>query len=187
MRFDVRRSAVLLVLAACHNTVEPQRIVQEPKNFQLITEREFRSKVEDGWLDVGDARFTIQDVSGAPRGDGKVGQALFQSGFTAGVAPINTYYVIPGDNHQLYVGVWIKFSPNFQGQDASINKILFIWIDANANVFLNAQGQGSGPLSPSINLQNNVGGAVRLAPNVVPNATFTRGGWHYWEVLLVAN
>ena len=161
---------------------------KEPANFQLITERDFSSKVESNWLDRGDANFSIQVDSSAPRANKSVGQALFPAGFVAGSGPINTYYNVPGTYKQLYFAMWIKFSPNFEGhQNSAVNKIVFLWIDANANVFLNAQGQGSGPLSPGINLQNNVGGAVRLGPNIVPGATITRGQWHFWEVLLVAN
>ena len=161
---------------------------KEPANFQLITERDFSAKVENNWLDRGDANFSIQNDPAAPRDNKSVGQALFPAGFVAGSGPINTYYNVPGTYKQLYFAMWIKFSPNFEGHpNSAVNKIVFLWIDANANVFLNAQGQGSGPLSPGINLQNNVGGAVRLGPNLVPGATITRGQWHFWEVLLVAN
>ena len=160
---------------------------REPTDFALITEREFAQKVESGWLDRGDANFSILPVEDAPRADDRVGQALFPAGFVAGSGPINTYYNISGNIKRLYMGVWVRFSANWQGQEAGVNKIIFIWIDAKPNVFLNAQGVGSGPLTPSINLQNNVGGAVRLTPNIKPGATFTRGEWHYWEVLLTAN
>ena len=165
----------------------PIGTTKEPSNFQLITERDFGSKVENNWLDRGDAAFSIQTDNSAPRTDKSVGQALFPAGFGAGSGPINTYFNVSGTYRQLYLGMWIKFSSNFEGQQAGVNKIIFLWIDANANVFLNAQGTGSGPLTPSINLQNNVGGAVRLSPNVVPGATITRGQWHFWEVLMVAN
>ena len=185
---NVEGSATIRVVAPAPPPPPPPPTgMREPADFALITEREFAAKVENGWLDRGDPYFSIQTVADAPRPDDRVGQALFPAGFVAGSGPINTYYNVGGNIKRLYMGVWVKFSDNWQGQLAGVNKIIFIWIDAKPNVFLNAQGVGSGPLTPSINLQNNVGGAVRLAPNIKPGATFTRGQWHFWEVLLTAN
>jgi len=164
----------------------------EPAGFTLISERTFLAKVEQGWTDRGDANFTIETITGAPDGS-TVGQALFPAGFVAGSAPILTERATPGGLHQLYLRFWIRFSANWVGQQAAINKIFFIFIHAQPSVFLNAQGAGSAPLVPVINTQAAPGLPPpaspndRLNPNVVPGITLNRGQWHKWEVLLIAN
>jgi len=164
----------------------------EPAGFTLISERSFGAKVEHGWTDRGDANFTIEMSSTAPEGL-TIGQALYPAGFAGGSGPILTERAVPGGMHQLYLRIWVRFSPNWVGHSTGINKVIFFFIHGQPSVFLNAQGSGSGPLVPLILTQAAPGLPApnypndRLPANVNPGVTLNRGQWHKWEVLLVAN
>ncbi|MBK8005197.1 MAG: hypothetical protein IPK12_15035 [Gemmatimonadetes bacterium] len=84
----------------------------EPPGFTVISNRRFDAKVEDGWLDRGDANFSIATDASAPISAPNVGQSLFPQGFTGGRGPINTYRVIGQYNRkQMYLSFWFKLSP----------------------------------------------------------------------------
>jgi len=80
----------------------------------------------------------------------------------------------------------VKISSNWVGHNSGVNKQIFVWSDNQPTVYTTTQGTGSGNLAPEIHLQG-TGGTVNLPPNVVSNASFTRGVWHRWELLMVSN
>jgi hypothetical protein len=151
-----------------------------------VTERSFDLLSEVGWSTNGP--LTIVPDLTAPKSSGFVGQITYPAGFGGGYQPAFTS--IGGINErgytQLYVSFWVKLSSNWQGHSSGVNKIGFVWLHGNPCVFFVPTGSGSGPLEPLIWLQNIPPGGRRLTANV--NAVqFTRGVWHRWEVLLIAN
>jgi hypothetical protein len=165
----------------------------EPAGFNLISDRPFNAKVEDGWSDRGDVRFTIGADASAPKSPQSVGVANFPTGFGGGSGPINTYRVIGQYNDtQIYVSFWIKLSSNFVGAPTNgINKVFHIWINGGSVVVFSAQGANQSPIVPQMRLQNVEddprGISFNLNPNIVPGARLQRGQWHRVEVLLGAN
>jgi hypothetical protein len=170
----------------------PPSDTREPTNFVLITQRDFGAKIENGWLDRGDAAFSIQPDASAPRADKSVGQALFPAGYAAGSGPINTYYNISGSKTKLYVQLWLRISSNWQGQQAGINKVLFFWVAGGPSIYLNLQGSGTSPLVFRVNTQ--FPSAIQTKDFSLGQGRFggrdieaVRDRWYQWELLLETN
>jgi hypothetical protein len=156
-----------------------------PSGFSLLSDRAFNAKVEGGWMDRGDDKFSIQMDATAPRSSSSVGQAFFPKGFPSGSGPVFTAYTLSGQR-EIYLAFWIKMSDNWYGNESGVNKIFFFWMDERPLVYLSAQGAGTGNLEPQIRLQGTPDGGSNLRPNVA-TANLQRGRWHRWEVVLQAN
>ena len=158
----------------------------QPAEFTAVTERSFDLLSEAGWSSSGPL-LLVPDLT-APKSGGSVGQITYPAGFAGGSQP--AFSAVSGVNArgytQLYVSFWVKLSSNWQGHSSGVNKIGFVWLHGNPCVFFVPTGSGSGPLEARLWLQNVPLGGRQLAPNVNPNV-YTRGEWHRWEVLLVAN
>lgn len=165
----------------------------EPAGYNLISDRQFDQKVEDGWSDRGDTRFTIGQDPTAPKSPQNVGIASFPTGYVGGTGPINTWRVIGQYNDpEIYISFWVKLSSNWVGApSAGINKVFHIWINGGSVVVFSAQGSNAASITPQMRLQNVEqdprGTSFNLNPNIVPGARLIRGQWHRVEVLLAAN
>ncbi len=162
--------------------------INEPAGLTLISTRMFDAKIESGWLDRGDAAFSIQPDAAAPLSPGSVGQALFRAGMAGGSGPINVRREINTLNyHTVYLRFPFMVSSNWQGHSTGVNKIFFIWIGAQPRVFFRMMGSGSGALLPRINLQNDPLDVGTLAGNVDATKAIVRGRWHDVEILMQSN
>jgi hypothetical protein len=160
----------------------------EPLGYVRLTARDFTAKVENGWTDRGDAAFSIVQDPTAPQSPASVGQALFTAGPKDGTGPIKTGFTTTTKPRGLFIDLWIKVSPNWVGHSSNVNKVLHLWINGGNRAYLNLAGNGSGTLAPRVELQgvNEVPVSRNLYPTAnAPNAT--RGVWHRWEILLIAN
>ena len=156
----------------------------EPIGFAPITDRRFDALEEDGWLHTDTGMFSIVTDDAAPRSPSNVGQALFPAGFGSGSGPMNTYLEnFGGAGARIYIHFWVKISSNWDGNDSSINKILFIWINDGPRVYLQALGRGAASLHPRVNTQS-PGMDYSLGNDSVE---LTRGEWHEWEVVMRRN
>jgi len=61
-----------------------------------------------------------------------------------------------------------------------------VWMHDNPVVYFSEQGSGSGNLEAQLRLQNTPAPARNLTPNLAA-VSLTRGQWHRWEVVIVAN
>ena len=161
----------------------------EPIGFVQLNTRPFNSKVENGWRDRGDWRFSIAQDGTAPISPNNVGKALFPAGWVGGSGPINTWYKLGNLRKNLYMSFWVKMSSGWQGHRSGVNKILYIQINNQNMVFLDALGSGNAALRPEITGQGmNENPVTRtLMPNVNTAVVINRGQWVHWEVLLTAN
>ena len=157
----------------------------QPGDFITLSDRGFSAKVESGWLDRGDANFSIVSDAAAPRSSSLVGQARFPRGFPAGSAPILTSMKLGGER-EVYLSFWVKLSENWYGNSSGVNKVFFIWSHGKPAVYLSAQGAGNQVLEPQIRIQDSPEGARNLRPNVASSG-LQRGRWHRWEIILKAN
>jgi hypothetical protein len=159
----------------------------EPAGLSLITQRSFNALGEGGWYDDNaPSKYSITQDATAPFSASSVGQQKFAAGMSGGGSPAVSEKGI-GSRGTVYLSYWVKLSSNWYGHPGSgVNKQIFLWSDDQPTVYTSAQGEGSGKLSPEVRLQGS-GGTTNLTPNLVPGAEFTRGVWHHWELVLVAN
>jgi uncharacterized protein YjdB len=164
----------------------------EPTGMTTLTERPFSAMNEDGWSNMGD--YSIQADATAPYSPSSVGQIRFPAGFGSGNAPAVLEKVWSGTNKILYVSFWVKFSSNWDGNDAGVNKIFHFWIGDSNRLVLNARGTGSGTLTAEVELQGIVAGGnydagktALFEPNLGPSGTIVRGQWLHWEAIFTGN
>jgi hypothetical protein len=157
----------------------------EPSGMSVLVERPFAVKGE-GFNDQGTAGtdYVFEQDPTAPGSPPNVVKQIFQAGYPAGDSPANFGRTFPA-RRTVYVRYYVKLSSNWQGHGSLVNKQLFIWSNGQPTVYVNARGSGSGTLQPEVRIQS--GFALSMGPNVAPNAVFTRGEWHKWEIVLVGN
>lgn len=171
----------------------PIPIGHVPAGFLEQGSRDFIARSENGWTYRNDAAFTIETDPTAPSGP-TAGQAYYRVGYPLGSGPVKTDLVV-GRKRSLYLGYWIKFSPNFQGY--YVNKIFHIWEATAASpnsgtsvAVPAAYGKGSGGLLYQVRLQNLKGTpiSINLSPNRGTTAQryFVRDRWQFAEVILDA-
>ena len=165
----------------------------EPPGFTPYTERPFDTLTEGGWgvqTQPGGSPMLLVSDPTAPRSSPSVGQVTYPVTFSGGDAPAVTWLggLLDRGYRQLYLSFWVKLSSNWQGHPASgVNKIGFVWMnDNNPVVYFSAQGVGDGPLRSEVRLSGTPDGELNLTQNLA-DPEFTRGQWHRWEVLLIAN
>lgn len=160
----------------------------EPVGLAMATERSFDAMNERGWSDDSykTGNLTIVQDSTALRSPFSVGQVLYPKGYVGGGAPADNFVDFSFKPRTIYVSYWVKLSDNFVGHPSGVNKQVFIWTPYGPEVYLSAQGVGSEQLQPQVRLQgSNLN--RNLEPNLVPGARFSRGTWHFWEVVMKGN
>lgn len=177
------------VFTATATTVPSAGYPNEPPGYTKITERGFDARIEDGWTDRPGQNFIIFPDPSVPRSQPNTGRAQFPLGFQGGSGPISTGRSLGGNYKEIYVSFWIRFSSNWDGHTAYVNKIWHIWINGVNRVYLTSQGVNAGPMQPQVNLQqvNENPVSRNLTPNVTHSQLMTRGQWHRWEIVLRAN
>jgi hypothetical protein len=181
----------------------------EPPGFRLINDRHFRTKVPlvrrgayptreqvamgEGWDDVEARypRFSIQPDATAPSGDGLVGQMFYPAGMRSGVGPASAYLYMPNDTKEVYISFWMKLSPDWSGNQASVNKMFFFGVSEGNNQFVFvAYGSYGNPLQARIHLQgmndDDAHGSAHR-PNSGAPSMVRRGQWQQFEFVLRCN
>jgi len=187
----VSGSASLTVSAA----PPPGSIVSnEPSGMSVLTERPFNALNEDGWTNTGSSNYKIAADATAPKSPSNVGQIKFPAGFGSGNAPAVLEKVWSGTQKTLYVSFWVKFSSNWIGNDAGVNKIFHFWIGGSNRLVLNARGVGTGKLLTEVELQGitaggnyDAGTTALFTANLGPSGELVRNQWLHWEAVFVGN
>lgn len=177
------------VFTATATTVPSAGYPNEPPGYTKITERGFDARIEDGWTDRPGPNFIIFPDPSVPRSQPNTGRSQFPLGFQGGSGPISTGRSLGGNYTEIYVSFWIRFSTNWDGHTAYVNKIFHIWINGLNRVYVTSQGVNAGPMQPQINLQqiNENPVSRNLTPNITHSQLMTRGQWHRWEIVLRSN
>jgi hypothetical protein len=137
----------------------------------------------------------VRDVSAR---DSALLRQTFTSALPGGSSPGDVWFTLQQPLNTLYVAYWMRLSSNFVGHPTSWNKVVHINIDGRNRIYTALRGVGDGPLVPWFGLQalfasytgtdGGVGTSANIGPNLgVTNVSVSRGAWHKFEVLLVAN
>ncbi|MFL5637769.1 MAG: Ig-like domain-containing protein [Gemmatimonadaceae bacterium] len=158
----------------------------EPAGMTLISDQPFNSLPSNGW--TGFCCAMPLDPT-APRSPQKTIQFDYPAGFVSGSSPSQTDLPLSGNLRTLYVDMWIKFSPNWQGERTTMNKIYHLLPGNTNHVVIWANGVGSDPLYAGIYLQGiaaggNAGGATGVYTSPIE---LVRGQWYRMEVVATAN
>jgi hypothetical protein len=166
----------------------------EPAGMTLLTERPFNALNEDGWTNTGSSSYKIVADATAPKSPSNVGQIKFPAGFSSGNAPAVLEKVWTGTQKTLYVSFWVKFSSNWIGNAAGVNKIFHFWIGGSNRLVLNARGVGTGELLTEVELQGikaggnyDAGTTALFTANLGPSGELVRNQWLHWEAVFVGN
>jgi hypothetical protein len=158
----------------------------EPAGMTFIAERAFNAVQEGSWYTNTPDLSIIQDAT-APKSPSNVLRATFPAGYAGGTGPGPAELSFSGYK-TLYVSYYAKYSANWQGHLTGINKHAYAWVNGTTSSFvMEAEGYGSGPLSPRPILQSMVVGEGPYPPNLVPGATITRNTWFHIEIVIVGN
>ena len=162
----------------------------EPAGMTMITERPFNSKTEDPqWDNYNAGPLTIEQDPTAPYSPSNVIRSTLPAGFQAGYSHGSTGIQFSGV-HTIYISYWAKYSTNWQGQQADINKQAYVWVDeggGDGKFVMEASGVGSGPMAPRPILQSMIVGDGHKDPNLIPNQQIIRGQWFHIEIVIRGN
>ena len=154
----------------------------EPTNYQLISEQPFDVLNLTNWnLQFGTA-VIIPDPS-APFSPPDVLDIVYPIGFGGGQAPGTMQLTFPQPYHSVYVGTWWKASNPWQGQDANVDKIQYIFSQTTGSMFMCLYGPPGGPFEIRVFPQFSTSNLQWLTPNV-NNVAVSLGTWHRIEWLV---
>ena len=166
----------------------------EPSGMTPLTERPFSALNEDGWTNTGSSDYKIVADATAPKSPSNVGQIRFPAGFGSGNAPAVLEKVWSGTQKTLYVSFWVKFSSNWIGNTAGVNKIFHFWIGGSNRLVMNARGVGTGKLLTEVELQGitaggnyDAGTTALFTANLGPSGELVRNQWLHWEAVFIGN
>jgi uncharacterized protein YjdB len=157
----------------------------EPVGYTRIADQAFSSLTADGWnIEYGSPQLTTDAT--APTSPLGIVRATYPSGFGSGSPPWVLERTLANPT-SLYYNITFKHSANFQGQGSGTNKLGYVWINGGPDIFLSAEGTGSGNLTATARYQGGSDSREYFPPNQGQSGIITRNVWHTWEVQLIRN
>jgi hypothetical protein len=93
-----------------------------------------------------------------------------------------------GPRKEVYVSVWVKIDPNWDGHPSTINKMFFLWMNGGPNWITIAKGARDAKLWAMIGLQGTPDARKHFFQNVPEgNGILPRGRWMRWELVVKMN
>lgn len=154
----------------------------EPSGYQLISDQPFDVLNLTNWVLQFGTAVVIPDPS-APFSPPDVLEIVYPIGFAGGEAPGTMQLTFPQAVRSVYAGIWWKASNPWQGQDANVNKIQYIFSQSSGSMFMALYGQPSGPFELRVFPQFSTSDLNWLTPNV-SNVAVSMGEWHRIEWLV---
>ena len=170
---------------------------QEPPDYILVAERAFDAVEESPWSGVNLGNGSIVSDSTAPRSPANVLRVRQPAGFEAGNTVYGPQWVDFPNSKELYIAWWFKFSANFEGVVAGMQKMFYIWSSGlggskpdRPHTTLCWMASGASQSGVSFRLQD-LGYPITwpgdpLAVNYQAGSA-PRDQWHRAEVILIAN
>ena len=161
----------------------------EPSGMTQISDEPFTSLPSNGW--TGYRSWGIVPDATAPESPSSVFEITYPAGYASGDTPGLAELAVNPSYKELYVSMYMKYSPNFQGERTGTNKIIhFLSGPSTRNyAFIAGHGYGNGPLTARINLQGiSAGGNYDNGTTGLYDSPIDlRGGWHLLEVIAISN
>lgn len=154
----------------------------EPSGFHLISDQPFDVLDAPNWLLQFGTAAIIPDLT-APFSPPDVLQVVYPIGFAGGQAPGTMQLAFPQPVRSVYAGIWWKTSNPWQGQNANVNKIQYIFSQNTGSVFMAMYGTPGGPYELRVFPQFTTSNLEWLTPNVA-NVPVSIGQWHRIEWLV---
>ncbi len=167
----------------------------EPAGYSLLSLQTFSANIpagenlpiSDGWRILWNSKGNGTSASdpSAPASDSKVFSVLYPQGFGGGSAPATAFYPVDGKKN-LFMGTWWKANAGWQGHESNVNKLEFIFLSENSDIYLTTYGSPGGPYELRVCLQfKTAGGDERcwLKPNM-SLGVISFGDWHRIEWLI---
>ena len=163
---------------------DPPAWPHEPPMFKEISDQPWNEVASLGWKPLWGTSRVVRDSS-APYSPPNVLEIRYPVGYPGGEAPGTVALPLAGLS-QVYVGLWWKTSPSWQGHESNVNKIQFLFPQSGGDIYMAMYGPQGGPYELRV-LPQFVGiSSDWLVPNVDPGIV-TLGTWHRLEWLLMWN
>lgn len=164
----------------------------EPAGFTQLTSRAFNTVGAggtEGWSteETLSTHFDVVSMTTAPHSPNNIARITYPSDWVGGDGIVAAQKDLPASKTQCYTAAWVMFSDNWVGHSSNVNKIWLQWIHDNPSFVVVAEGIGAGTLTPMLKTQNVPDPTDRWVPNIVSNASITRGRWTLWETLVIGN
>lgn len=154
--------------------------------WESVTEGNWTSGTRDGWqIKFLDGSRSVGIASSSSIvGEQRTLRHTYPANHISG-GGVEAYLSVPGNYTRVYLGMYVRVSPNFHGHGGSgINKLAYIRTSAPGNVWsslwVEVLGAGNQTLVPYFVNQLNGGTPGRIPESTLP---FSRGDWHRVEVL----
>lgn len=174
----------------------PGGSTNEPVGMTKLTETGFNCVNgcgEWGWWDqLYPGSGTVVNDLTAPKSPGNIVAQNFTPSLTGGSSP-GSFGTSLTQRQTIYVAIWMKLSPNFEGHPSGVNKVLHFFTAGGRNtVILNVRGSGAGTLVPGFLTQGLAASYQGQGTEVnfdagASTCTIARGSWAKYELLMKNN
>jgi hypothetical protein len=158
----------------------------EPSDFQEVANRGFDNLTEDNWIYGGDATaYAEMSDNSSPESPPSVGRVTMLAGQESGASPVHFERNFD-QTDAVYVHAYFRVSNNWQRNPID-DGLITLWAGDQPRIFWGWRGDESdSTMHPAalVTTPSADGGSLWLDPNVVPNATISRGAWHNVEILI---
>jgi hypothetical protein len=147
-----------------------------------VADEPFDALPAPGWAVANNqARLAgITAVPDAPYSPANALQLSYPRGFAGGKAAATMFRSLP-DSRRVYVGLWWKANPDWQGHIANANKLQFLFTRTGGNLTIGIYGPPGGPYQLRTALQFVGADSRNLLPANAAYVPVRFGEWHLIE------
>lgn len=184
-------AALMVAVAGCKHPLGPDEVdtankptsTNEPTGFTPVANRGFNNLEEDNWIYGGpSSAYAEMKDDAAPQSKPAIGRITIPQGFGSGQSPLHFERQIKPSDH-FYVNMWFRVSDNWEHNQIN-DGLIALWAGGQPRIYwgwrADSTGQGMHP-TVMVSTDEVETNSLWLDPNVVKEATITRGTWHHVE------
>ena len=159
----------------------------EPAGFTVTEETGWESDSLRAWQRIfpsADKSITIAAIANSPIGESQALQIEYAAGHVGGGGTELRYEIARQDRRdEIYVGYYVQVSPQWQGHESAINKMIYLHDGGSAEfAAMWYEMFGTGQSALDLYVVNQSGSGPAGMRENVKEITFTRGQWHRVEI-----